>query len=246
MANSWQEILGTTESHLVTIEDSCHKAFQVHEQVASPLNALLEQAQSDGILIAVVSSFRSFDQQLNIWNQKWLGHRPVYSRHGRPLNMNAMSDMEKYKAICLWSALPSMSRHHWGTDLDIFDARSIENGHKVELVPEEFSTNGPCSELELWLQQNLNKFDFFRPYAKFQGGVSHEPWHISYRPTARQILNDFQLSDCHHLIEKSNIQSKQFILNQLNHYYETYFCNICEEPSCEKTECEKSGCGKQE
>ncbi|MCW8999604.1 MAG: M15 family metallopeptidase, partial [Kangiellaceae bacterium] len=195
MAHIWQEILGTAETHLTSIEDSCQKTFLVHKQVASPLKALLNQAESDGISIAIVSCFRSFDQQLNIWNQKWLGHRPVFSRHGRPLNVNAMSDVEKYKAICLWSALPSMSRHHWGTDLDIFDARAIENGHQVELTPQEFSGSGPCGELEEWLQLNLAKFKFFRPYSEFRGGVSCEPWHISYRPAAAQILQDFQLSD---------------------------------------------------
>ncbi|WP_196140543.1 M15 family metallopeptidase [Aliikangiella sp. G2MR2-5] len=223
---NWQQSCGLDQSHLVPVTDALGKQFLVHQNIVGDLTRLFSKAEKDGILISIVSAYRSFEHQLSIWNDKWQGHRPVFSRHGRPLAVSKMSDIEKYKAICLWSALPGMSRHHWGTDLDIFNASAINDGYKVELQPEEFYRGGPCESLNTWLHDNLEEFGFFRPYQQYQQGVAEEPWHISHKITAQQILDSFDYDACRQHLEKSDIKSAGFIGNQIEHYKDKYFRNI--------------------
>jgi len=139
-----------------------------------------------------------------------------------------MSDIEKYKAISLWSALPGLSRHHWGTDFDIFASKPIAESYQVQLIPAEFATNGPCSELNSWLNEYLADFGFFRPYHKYQQGVSVEPWHISHADSSKDIFHHFDKKACRDYLEASEIKSASFIKEQFEHYYQQYFCNICE------------------
>ena len=230
MILTWQQSIGINNEHLVEVSDSVGKSFLINETVKEPLCNLLEQAKCDDIPIAIISSHRTFQQQLTIWNDKWQGYRPVYSRHGRPLNVNSMSNMEKYKAIALWSALPGLSRHHWGTDLDVFSAAAIKNGYKVELTPDEFSKNGICSEINHWLNDNLEKHGFFKPYNHYQQGVSEEPWHISHKVTSQQITTEFSFNDCIVHLKKSDIKANDFIIDMFEHYKTQYFLNICKSP----------------
>ncbi len=227
MSFNWQQAIGLEETHLVTIEQSAKNSYQIHRDVIGDLNNLLEAACNDQVPISIISSFRSFSRQLSIWNSKWQGHRPVLSRHGRPLNVQYLSDIEKYKAISLWSAMPGLSRHHWGTDIDIFSEKAIQDGHEVKLIPEEFSDGGVCEQLNHWLENNLRKFGFFRPYATYQNGVSEEPWHISHCLTSENVLNVFPYSECLDYIAQSDIKARTFIVDKFEHYREQYFLNIC-------------------
>ncbi len=227
MKLTWQQSIGISEEHLVEVQQQ-NKNFLINQAIESDLNQLLLAAKNDDVEISIISSYRSFDRQLSIWNEKWQGYGPVFSRHGRPLNIAQMSDMEKYKAISLWSALPGLSRHHWGTDLDIFSTEAIKQGHKVELIPDEFSTKGVCGELNNWLDKNLSKYGFFRPYLNYQQGVSAEAWHISHISTSDQILKNYPLEQCLDTINQSDIKSKAFISDIFDHYKTQYFLNICE------------------
>lgn len=235
MKLSWQQSIGLEQQHLNECQQTVshqqnRQQYLVSKSIQSDLNRLLLAAKNDDIEISVVSSYRSFEQQLSIWNEKWQGYRPVFSRHGRPLNISQMSDMEKYKAISLWSALPGLSRHHWGTDLDIFSAKAITDGHKVELTSEEFSDKGVCCELNDWLDSNLSQYGFFRPYSKYQQGVAAEAWHISHIVTSDQILNDFPFEQCLETLNQSDIKSRTFICDIFEHYKTQYFLNISPAP----------------
>ncbi len=227
MTLSWQQAIGINDDHLIEFNDDNHGSLLIHANLKAPLSALLEAAKSQSVAIKIVSSYRSFERQLTIWNNKWQGHRPVYSRHGRPLNINQMSSIEKYKAICLWSALPGLSRHHWGTDFDIFLSEPIEAGYQVNLTPDEFGKNGPCYPLQQWLDENIAHFGFYRPYKTYNHGVSEEPWHISYHNIAQPILESFNYPKWQQWIIQSNILEPQFISSQLEHYRQQYFCNLC-------------------
>jgi len=228
MQLSWQQAIGINTTHLSEFSDALGRTSLVHSEIIADLTRLCTHAKNDGVAIAIVSAHRSFDRQLAIWNDKWQGYRPVYSRHGRPLNTSHLSDIEKYKAISLWSALPGLSRHHWGTDLDIFAAEAIHSGYEVALTPEEFNPGGPCENLEQWLQQNLLEYGFFRPYREYRHGVSQEPWHISHLNTASKIFEQFDFERCRNYIKSSEIQSSDFIESQFEHYCKQYFANICE------------------
>jgi LAS superfamily LD-carboxypeptidase LdcB len=223
---TWQQACGIDESHLTEISQNGSQSRLANIQVIKDLNTLLDSAKQQGHEITIISSFRSFERQLAIWNDKWMGHRPVFSRHGRPLNIDNMSDIERYKAIALWSALPGLSRHHWGTDFDIFSAHALKQGYQVELTPEEFSEKGICCELEKWLSENLSQYGFFRPYKNYNQGVAEEPWHISHKLTSTQIFETFDYKACKTHLASSEIKAKDFILDKLEHYQTQYFENF--------------------
>jgi LAS superfamily LD-carboxypeptidase LdcB len=227
MQLTWQQSIGIEDTHLTSFEDKQHSHLLVNVSTVEPLSKLLKQAEQDGVAITIISGFRSFKRQLTIWNDKWQGYKPVYSRQGRPLNILKMSDIEKYKAISLWSALPGLSRHHWGTDFDIFSSQALAKNYEVQLQPEEFAKNGPCFELNTWLENNLESFGFFRPYRNYQQGVSKEPWHISHQSVSQAIYTQFDKPACRDYLATSEINSANFIKEQFEHYYARYFSNIC-------------------
>ena len=49
------------------------------------------------------------------------------------------------------------SRHHFGTDLDIYDTRPIDDDYQLQLTPDEYSFTGPFAKLVAWLDDNLEK-----------------------------------------------------------------------------------------
>src|SRR5690606_22475475 len=126
---------------------------------------------------------RSFQRQLEIWNGKVRGERAVLDEWGRPLELRGMSETEQVLAILRWSALPGSSRHHWGTDLDVYDSSRLPTGYRIQLSVEETRGKGACARFHSWLGGYLRSArnpGFFRPYDRDRGGVAPEPWHLSY------------------------------------------------------------------
>lgn len=183
------ELTGRSRGHLVAVEaPSC----LLHAAVVEPFLAMRAAARQDGIVLEPASSFRDFDRQCLIWNEKYRGERALLDRQGRPLDAAALSPAERVEAILCWSALPGASRHHWGTDLDVYDLAALPAGERPRLVPEEYAPGGPFAALEVWLAANASRFGFYRPYGTPQRvagvGVAPEPWHISYAPIASDCL----------------------------------------------------------
>ena len=99
------------------------------------------------------------------------------------------------QAILRWSALPGASRHHWGSDLDVYDAAAVDARYAVQLTPEEVNPGGPFAPLHAWLDQQIAGNDcegFFRPYAIDKGGIAPERWHLSYAPLAAECESALQ------------------------------------------------------
>lgn len=174
--------LGLTSEHL---RDSC--GALMHERAAEAFVALQARATGAGFQLSVASSYRSYKRQLAIFNGKWGGERPVVDDNDRALVRQDYSAEEWLHLILRFSALPGTSRHHWGTDIDIFDPTLIPDGKSLQLIPSEYRIGGIFEDLTHWLDELITANDcegFFRPYAKDQGGVSEEPWHLSYEPVA--------------------------------------------------------------
>lgn len=57
--------------------------YRLEQRTFDDLKILQAEAQQAGIDIKVCSTFRSFDRQLEIWNQKALGEKPLYDRQGK-------------------------------------------------------------------------------------------------------------------------------------------------------------------
>jgi len=90
-----------------------------------PFAALRRAARHAGLELVAVSGFRDFDRQLEIWNAKYAGTRPVLDAAGALLDMAVLEPAQRIDAILRWSALPGASRHHWGTDFDLIDAGAV-------------------------------------------------------------------------------------------------------------------------
>src|SRR5262245_23092486 len=145
---SAQQLTGRAATH---IRDVPELGSRLHTDAAEPVRALREAAAKDGIDLAIASSFRDFERQLGIWNAKFRGEKPLFDRQGRPLETAKLDERARVDAILLWSALPGASRHHWGTDFDVFDRSAIEPGYRVQLTVQEFTGDGPFVALNDWL-----------------------------------------------------------------------------------------------
>ena len=113
---SEQAWLGQQNDYLV----DAGNGHRLHRDVISPFLAMQDAAQKDGVDLQLVSSFRDFDRQTAIFNRKWTGQAQLLDINGNELPFASLSDDEKLHAILTWSALPGGSRHHWGTDIDVY------------------------------------------------------------------------------------------------------------------------------
>jgi LAS superfamily LD-carboxypeptidase LdcB len=170
-----------------------------HQRAVSAFTALSGRAATAGFDMRVASAFRSYDRQLDIVNAKWLGHRPVLNDEGVDLHRAAVSDADWLAAILRFSALPGTSRHHWGTDFDIWDRSTVTDDYAPQLLASEYQSDGVFAEMNAWLDDQIsadNAEGFYKPYDVDRGGVAPEPWHISYRPVAEGYHRQLSLSDC--------------------------------------------------
>ena len=117
-----KQALGLDDQHVVDVALGDTASFKIHRDLVGPLAAMRQAAQKEGFDLAVASGYRSFDRQRAIWNAKANGGRPVLDKNENPLDIDALDAVDLLKAILHWSALPGGSRHHWGSDFDIYDA----------------------------------------------------------------------------------------------------------------------------
>ncbi|MCG8707019.1 M15 family metallopeptidase [Brenneria sp. 4F2] len=174
-------LTGKNDSHLVML--SGHHRLQLEAVIA--FQALQRAAEKDGFNLQPASTFRDFDRQRLIWNGKFTGERPVMGKDGQPLDVLKLNDGDRCKAILRWSAMPGASRHHWGSDLDIYDPDRLPEGQRLQLEPWEYESGGYFAPLNDWLSEHMHEFGFYRPYEHDLGGVAAEPWHISFYPLAQ-------------------------------------------------------------
>ncbi|WP_307731447.1 M15 family metallopeptidase [Microseira wollei] len=200
--------------------------FAVHPEVVEPFFAMVQAAKKAGILMTPFSSFRDFKTQLRIWNKKFSGEKPLYDMHGFPRNYSVLSESEIIDAILNWSALPGASRHHWGTEIDVIDAGAIPQDYQVQLLPQEVEPGGVFYQLHCWLNENMERFGFFRPYREYRGGMYPETWHLSYARVSIPALESLSLELLEWTIQASNIKGKQLVLERLPEIYQHHVLNI--------------------
>ena len=200
--------------------------FAVQEEVGQAFCDMRVEAAKSGIAICPISSFRDFASQLKIWNRKFSGERPLYGRNGQAIDASRLSQREVIAHILIWSALPGASRHHWGTDIDVVDRAAISAEYFVQLLPEEFREGGPFYRMHLWLEENMVRFGFYRPYRGKDGGVAAEPWHISYGKIAARALSSLKLETLRQVVEESELTGKEAVLEMLPAIYRKYVINV--------------------
>ncbi|MCR9185973.1 MAG: M15 family metallopeptidase [Halieaceae bacterium] len=180
------QLTGRDDRHLVP----CAGPHRLQADAAAAFERLQSDAREAGFELAIASSHRSYERQRIIWNGKACGQRAVHDDAGAPVDLLALPPAARVHAILRFSALPGTSRHHWGTDLDIYDAAAVPADYAVQLTPAEVAPGGPFDALHRWLDERMAVHasqGFFRPYARDCGGVAPERWHLSYAPLSREL-----------------------------------------------------------
>jgi len=216
-------VTGRSEDHLI---DSALFSARLHREVEGPLAELQRRARAAGFDLAVASGFRGFERQRLIWNEKASGRRPVLDDAERPIAIGELEPWSRVQAILRWSALPGASRHHWGTDLDIFDRAALTDDYPApRLTAGECAAGGVFADFHRWLDEELARDSnpgFFRPYAQDRGGVACEAWHISYRPISESYQRELTpelLADC---VRESDLALADTVLLHLNEIYRRF------------------------
>jgi len=119
----------------------------------------------------LVSSVRNFASQNTIWTNKY--NNFTYVPPG----------LERCLEILKYSSMPGTSRHHWGTDIDIY---SVDGS--------DFAPGTIGQKIHDWLTKNGRNYGFCQPYSPGRtGGYYEEPWHWSYFPLSNIFIKDWNL-----------------------------------------------------
>jgi zinc D-Ala-D-Ala carboxypeptidase len=158
----------------------------LRQEVFASFKEMQRSAAKSKIRLRIVSATRTFNDQKRIWEDKWNARTPVNSDTGEFLpKPNTRGDNltreQRALRILEFTAMPSASRHHWGTDFDVNNVNSsyweTAKGRK------EFA----------WLSENASTFGFCQVYsANRQNGYKEEKWHWSFLPLAQQFTGEYE------------------------------------------------------
>jgi LAS superfamily LD-carboxypeptidase LdcB len=208
-------LTGKSEQHIHWLKDSCG----IHHEVVKPWQNLVLAAKSQGFNLTIASGFRHFDRQRMIWNNKFAGKSAVKDQQNKVVDMSKLNDEQRIQAILTFSALPGASRHHWGTDIDVYDPNLLADNQQLQLEPWEYEGQGPFAPLSRWLVENALKFGFYFPYDQDRGGIATEPWHLSYFPLAtalqKQLTPDLLLAQ----LTPETLLGKSTVFNQIKYIF---------------------------
>ena len=209
----------------------------IHRSIEEPLRALKEDAEEAGFDLAVASGYRSYERQKSIWEAKARGEQPLLDETGHPLPSEGrlLKPKEKVYAICRWSSIPGASRHHWGTDLDIFDRKALPSqDYRLQLSLEEVALGGIFDPFHRWLNQKIrtnSAYGLFRPYEVDRGGVGPERWHISFAPWSREYERDFTFELFLKTMETSSFLLRDIVCTHARDLYRRFVLNEGHSPS---------------
>lgn len=154
---------------------------KMHKDAKKAFDKMKAAAAKENINLEVVSAYRSFQRQKEIFERKY-----------KNFTSSGMSPEDAIEKIIEYSTIPGTSRHHWGTDLDIIDANRPRPADP--LLQEHFHGNGSYCNMKMWMDENSEKFGFFEAYTNNgnRKGFKYEPWHFSYAPISIPMLKSYQ------------------------------------------------------
>lgn len=187
-----EQLIGLDDSKLVNIKDDPRRmsVLMCDRDVAKALPDLFSDAFDKGFELRIASAYRSFYKQFKIFDDKFKGKRPVLDANENPMDISSLSDEQKVLEIIRFSAIPGFSRHHFGTDLDIYAVNLLPEGKQLELTAREYQKGNYFYKLGQYLSQNLNRFGFKSPF-NGKGTIAFEPWHISFSKKADECIDSF-------------------------------------------------------
>ncbi|MEW6982781.1 M15 family metallopeptidase [Colwelliaceae bacterium 6471] len=216
------QLTGRNAEHIQWLTPS----IGIHQQMLTAWNAMKQAAQHDGIDLRIASGYRDFDRQCRIWNNKFLGKTAIKNINNDIIDTKNLATLDKIKAILLYSALPSASRHHWGTDIDVYAPNLLGPEQTLQLESWEYQSNGPMHKLTLWLEKYSNSFGFFLPYDRYRGGVACEPWHLSYAPLANHYQRQLTPLIIKEALTTNTVMGYQEIISHLSMINESFIQNV--------------------
>lgn len=217
------ELTGRARTHVVQRDEL---AAALHPAALDAFLGLRAAATAAGIGLSIASSFRDFTAQQRIWDLKYRGERPLYDADGRIRDHGSLAEADLVDAILCWSALPGASRHHWGTEIDVYDRAAMTEGYRLRLVPEETAPGGMFHRLHAWLDAHMSDFGFFRPYAQFRGGVLPEPWHLSFAPVSVPATDALSIDVLTEAVSASTLLGKSHVMARLADIHARYVTNV--------------------
>lgn len=128
-------------------------------------------AKKCGVELNIISATRSFAYQRGIWERKWRSDR-----------FSAFEGKSRVKEIMKFSAMPGISRHHWGTDIDL---NNLNNS---------YFEKGEGAKVYEWLVNHAADYGFHQPYTNKKDGrkgYEEEKWHWTYLPISSELLEGF-------------------------------------------------------
>lgn len=182
--------IGVSDAHVINID----KTFKAHKDAIKAFLALKDKLKTKGFSLDIASAFRDFARQEYIFDSKYNGSRSVFNKANEKLDLSSMSSLKRVESICIFSAIPGFSRHHFGSEFDIYSKDLIPTGQSLQLSAFEYLENGYFHDLYCSLKEFIGDFDFYLPYG--QDGalkMGFEPWHISYRPVALKFIEAFDI-----------------------------------------------------
>ncbi len=216
----------TNDNAIKPVQASSKSNIGIHQQMRSAFEELRQSAKIAGLELKIASGFRSFERQLQIWNNKFTGNTAIKKANGEIVDISRLSDWQIIEAILLYSALPGASRHHWGCDIDVYAPNLLAADESLQLEPWEYQQSGPMAKLSAWLTQHAAEFGFYLPYDCYRGGVAEEPWHLSFAPLAKQYQATFKLQALQECLINTDIAGKIIIIDNLDRIAKHYINNV--------------------
>ncbi|OMP29945.1 M15 family metallopeptidase [Mangrovimonas sp. DI 80] len=142
------------------------KTLYIKKEVYEAFINMYNHAKADNIDLKIISGTRNFYEQKAIWERKW----EKYS---------SLDSIDRALKILEYSSMPSTSRHHWGTDVDL---NNLNNSY--------FETGRGEKEYN-WLINHAHTYGFHQVYtSKTNGrkGYNMEKWHWTYLPLSEGYL----------------------------------------------------------
>ncbi|WP_415375580.1 M15 family metallopeptidase [Patiriisocius sp. Uisw_017] len=176
---------------------------KMHKEAKSAFLRMKVEAEKQGIQIEIVSAYRSFQRQKEIYEGK-------YNRFTKQ-GLEPLAAIEK---ITEYSTIPGTSRHHWGTDIDIIDSNAPRP--KSVLQADNFHGTGPYCKLKDWLNEHAESFGFYEVYTNNENrkGFEYEPWHFTYAPVSIPMLEAYKKLDVKKILEEENLLGSEYFTTQ--------------------------------
>jgi len=179
------------------------KGINLRKEAHDAFLEMKKAAYSAGIDLKVISGYRNFERQVQIWERKYDNYTEE----------DGMAPIDAIDKIIKYSTIPGTSRHHWGTDVDIVDGYRKVEGNVLD--PNKFGEGGPYEDFKNWMDANSEKYGFYLVYTDHpkRKGFKYEPWHYSYAPISKPMLTAFRRKNILLLLQQEDFYGSEHFTN---------------------------------